>query len=71
MLTHKEECLGPFAKSTVVKYTHLAIQLFNERFKHLIHDRWDWEAYFDGLCIHDYYVRWFFTTNDLETTTYI
>jgi hypothetical protein len=31
-----------------------------ERFKYLLNNIWDWEAYFSNLDIDDYYVRWFF-----------
>ena len=42
----------------------LAIYNFNnmiKRFKPLLDNKWDWDAYFLNLNINDFYVRWFFT----------
>ena len=42
----------------------LAIYNFNNmvnRFKPLLDNKWDWDAYFLNLNINDFYVRWFFT----------
>ena len=59
-LLHQEEWFGPFTKSTLSKYNTLLLQLHQEKFKHLLKCKWDWDAYFADYCIDDYYVRWFF-----------
>jgi hypothetical protein len=57
---HLEEYYGDFIRSSVSILSHNKLVYFQKRFVDLLHDKWNWNAYFMNLEISDFYIRWFF-----------